>query len=115
MKTTRMCRDIARSYLRRYGPLAFSAPSTHPREQQVFQSIHGLRRSIASVATTALVAGVSVLALAPQPAWAAATGGSGASLPYVEVQAENSATNGSVIGPTYTQGQLADEASYRKA
>jgi hypothetical protein len=49
------------------------------------------------------------------PAQAAATGGSGASLPYVEVQAENSATNGSVIGPSYAQGQLADEASYRKA
>ena len=49
------------------------------------------------------------------PAWAAATGGSGASLPYVEVQAENSATTGTVIGPSYTQGQLADEASYRKA
>ncbi|MFD8814434.1 glycosyl hydrolase family 28-related protein, partial [Streptomyces sp. NPDC059627] len=38
-----------------------------------------------------------------------------ASLPYVEVQAENSATNGTDIGPSYTQGQLADEASYRKA
>ena len=49
------------------------------------------------------------------PAWAAATGGSGASLPYAEVQAENSATNGTVIGPSYTQGQLADEASGRKA
>ena len=52
---------------------------------------------------------------AAAPAWAAATGGSGASLPYTEVQAENSATNGTVIGPSYTQGQLADEASYRKA
>ncbi|HEX4788846.1 MAG TPA: choice-of-anchor D domain-containing protein [Actinospica sp.] len=44
-----------------------------------------------------------------------ATGGSGASLPYVEVQAENSPTNGTVIGPSYAQGQLADEASGRKA
>jgi hypothetical protein len=63
-----------------------------------------------------LLAATGVFALAIQPAWAAtATGGSGASLPYVEVQAENSATNGTVIGPSYTQGQLADEASYRKA
>jgi parallel beta-helix repeat protein len=46
---------------------------------------------------------------------AAATGGSGASLPYVEVLAQNSATNGTVIGPSYTQGQLADEAIGRKA
>ena len=64
---------------------------------------------------TAMLAALSLVALAVQPAWAAATGGSGASLPYVEVQAENSATNGTVIGPSYTQGQLADEASYRKA
>jgi parallel beta-helix repeat protein len=49
------------------------------------------------------------------PSASAATGGSGASLPYTEVQAENSATNGTVIGPSYTQGQLADEASGRKA
>jgi hypothetical protein len=44
-----------------------------------------------------------------------ATGGSGASLPYTEVQAESSPTNGTIIGPSYTQGQLADEASGRKA
>jgi hypothetical protein len=56
-----------------------------------------------------------VLAVAVQPAWAAATGGSGANLPYAEVLAQNSATNGTVIGPSYTQGQLADEAVGRKA
>ena len=65
--------------------------------------------------SAALLAAGGVLALAVPPAWAAATGGSGASLPYAEVQAENSATNGTVIGPSYTQGQLADEASGRKA
>jgi hypothetical protein len=63
---------------------------------------------------TAGIAGVGLLAA--QPAFAAtATGGSGASLPYAEVQAESSATNGTIIGPSYTQGQLADEASGRKA
>ncbi|GAA2022046.1 hypothetical protein GCM10009839_19110 [Catenulispora yoronensis] len=46
---------------------------------------------------------------------AAASGGVGATLPYVEVQAENSATNGTVIGPSSDYGTLADEASYRKA
>jgi hypothetical protein len=70
---------------------------------------------VALAGSTALLALGGVFALAVQPAWAAATGGSGASLAYVEVQAENSATNGTVIGPSYTQGQLADEASYRKA
>jgi parallel beta-helix repeat protein len=80
----------------------------------VFPSIRALRRALALAAGGGLLAG-GVVALSVQPAWAAATGGGGASLPYAEVQAENSATNGTVIGPSYTQGQLADEASYRKA
>jgi hypothetical protein len=61
------------------------------------------------------LAAAGVAAVATQPAFAAATGGSGASLPYAEVQAESSATSGTIIGPSYTQGQLADEASSRKA
>ena len=78
-----------------------------------------LRRLTALAGSTALLACGSGL-VAAAPAWAAAaatpaTGGSGASLPYTEVQAENSATNGTVIGPSYTYGQLAEEASYRKA
>jgi hypothetical protein len=76
------------------------------------------------VSTVSLAAaGLAAIAIQPAPALAAAkpaaaaavTGGSGANLPYAEVQAENSATNGTVIGPSYTQGQLADEASGRKA
>jgi len=39
----------------------------------------------------------------------------GATLPYVEYQAENAATNGTVIGPDRTFTQLASEASGRKA
>ena len=66
------------------------------------------------VSTLSLVA-AGFAAVAIPPASAAATGGSGASLPYAEVQAESSATNGTIIGPSYTQGQLADEASGRKA
>ncbi len=66
--------------------------------------------SAASAASTAPAAGAG-----PAAAAAAATGGSGASLPYTEVQAESEPTNGSVVGPSYTQGQLADEASGRKA
>jgi hypothetical protein len=71
-------------------------------------------RVLALVASTALVAG-GIVALSTGPASAAATGGVGATLPYVEVQAEDSATNGAVIGPTAAYGQLADEASRRKA
>jgi hypothetical protein len=77
-----------------------------------------LTRAVAIAGSTALLTSGGLLALAAAPAsaaTAAATGGSGASLPYVEVQAENSATNGTVIGPSWAAGQLADEASYRKA
>ena len=80
----------------------------------MLRSPRTLRRLIALAGSTALLASGGAL-VAAAPAWAAATGGSGGSLPYTEVQAENSATNGTVIGPSYTQGQLADEASYRKA
>ncbi|MFI6250852.1 choice-of-anchor D domain-containing protein [Streptomyces sp. NPDC051016] len=79
-------------------------------------SIRDLRRTLVWAVSAAMLAVVGVFTLAVAPAVAAAaTGGSGASLPYVEVQAENSATNGTTIGPSYTQGQLADEASYRRA
>ena len=81
----------------------------------MFQSIRAVRRTLALAASAASLVVAGVAAVAVQPASAAATGGSGASLPYAEVQAENSATNGTVIGPSYTQGQLADEASGRKA
>ena len=65
-----------------------------------------------AAATTLVAAGMVAIA---SPAYAAATGGVGATLPYVEVQAENSATNGTIIGPNSDYGTLPDEASYRKA
>src|SRR5579863_1544816 len=81
----------------------------------MFHSVRELRRMLVMGVSAASLAAAGLAAIAIQPASAAATGGSGASLPYAEVQAENSATNGTVIGPSYTQGQLADEASGRKA
>ena len=83
------------------------------------QRLRGLRRLLLAGATsvtlaTAGLAGVAVLAATPAFA-ATATGGQGASLPYTEVLAQNSPTTGTVIGPSYTQGQLADEAVGRKA
>src|ERR1700759_1400377 len=78
-------------------------------------AIRSLRRTVLRTAGAARVAAGAVT-LATRPASAApATGGNGATVPYVEVQAENSATNGTVIGPSFAQGQLADEASGRKA
>src|SRR5579863_947212 len=81
----------------------------------MFHSVRELRRMLVMGVSAASLAAAGVTAVAVPPAWAAATGGSGASLAYTEVQAESAATNGTVIGPSYTQGQLADEASGRKA
>lgn len=72
------------------------------------------RRAAALVASTALI-GSALSVVATVPANAAATGGPGASLPYVELQAENAATTGTIIGPSVAYGTLPDEASYRKA
>jgi hypothetical protein len=41
--------------------------------------------------------------------------GTGVSLPFTEYEAENASTNGTVIGPDFTQGDLATEASGREA
>ncbi|MEV4510431.1 choice-of-anchor D domain-containing protein [Dactylosporangium sp. NPDC049525] len=84
----------------------------------MFRSIRGARRkgrfAVLTAGTTLAAAGV-VVAMTMSPASAAATGGVGATLPYVEVQAENAATNGTVIGPSAAYNTLAGEASYRKA
>ncbi|NUO60874.1 MAG: choice-of-anchor D domain-containing protein [Hamadaea sp.] len=71
-------------------------------------------RRAAVLSAGALVAACLVV-LPAAPAAAAATGGVGATLPYVEVQAENATTNGSVIGPSTAYGTLPAEASSRKA
>jgi Pectate lyase superfamily protein/F5/8 type C domain/Abnormal spindle-like microcephaly-assoc'd, ASPM-SPD-2-Hydin len=73
--------------------------------------ISGLAVTTSSVAEASPNAASAAASASP----ALATGGSGAKLPYTEVEAESEPTNGAVIGPSYTQGQLADEASGRKA
>ncbi|MCX3061524.1 discoidin domain-containing protein [Streptomyces beihaiensis] len=93
------------------------------------------RRGAAAVGSALLLAAGALVAMGAQAAPAATapgstastastasaaaadtvTGGSGAGLPYSEVQAEDADTDGTEIGPSYTQGKLADEASYRKA
>ncbi|MDT5033679.1 MAG: hypothetical protein QOC94_3850 [Actinoplanes sp.] len=73
----------------------------------------GRRIGVTLASVTLATAGLTAFSAAP--ALAAATGGAGATLPYVEVQAENSATTGTVIGPTAAYNNLAAEASYRKA
>ncbi|MFG2812561.1 discoidin domain-containing protein [Streptomyces sp. NPDC048410] len=68
-----------------------------------------LRSLPALGAVVALAAGMTV-AVAP-----AAHAASGATLPFTSVEAESATTTGSKVGPDYTQGSLASEASGRQA
>ncbi|WP_065968230.1 discoidin domain-containing protein [Streptomyces sparsogenes] len=69
-----------------------------------------VRRMTTIGATVALAAGM-LLVLPPASAHAAA----GAALPFTSVEAESATTTGTRIGPDYTQGTLASEASGRRA
>jgi hypothetical protein len=81
----------------------------------MFNRNAGRRRRLGAILAAAALVAAGVIVFSAGPALAAATGGVGATLPYVEVQAENSSNNGTVIGPTAAYNTLADEASYRKA
>ena len=79
-------------------------------------------RTAAALAATVLAgAGLVSVALVggAGPAGAAAgpfdTPGVGATVPFTEYEAENASSTGSVIGPDYTQGTVASEASGRRA
>ncbi|WP_432839241.1 choice-of-anchor D domain-containing protein [Dactylosporangium sp. CA-092794] len=73
------------------------------------------RARTAALVGAATLAAAGVAVAVATPALAAATGGVGATLPYVEVQAENASTNGTIIGPSAAYNTLPAEASYRKA
>ena len=70
---------------------------------------------LVAIVSSSLLLGAGVVAVSAPVAGAAATGGAGASLPYVEVQAEDSPHNGTAIGPSAAYNTLAAEASRRKA
>lgn len=81
---------------------------------------------MATVVATAVAALPGVFAVSPAfaaagtpPYWAqspfSVPGGVGASLPFTEVEAEAASYTGTLIGPDYTQGDLATEASGREA
>ncbi|KUN23490.1 mycodextranase [Streptomyces antibioticus] len=70
-------------------------------------------RSMSSKASAAMVVALSAgLLTAITPTAHAA---SGATLPFTSVEAESATTTGAKIGPDYTQGTLASEASGRQA
>ncbi|MEU6243950.1 discoidin domain-containing protein [Streptomyces sp. NPDC047024] len=73
------------------------------------RSTAGYLRLPAVGAAVALAAGM-IVAVAP-----AAHAASGANLPFTSVEAESATSTGTRIGPDYTQGTLASEASGRQA
>jgi len=66
-----------------------------------------------------VVSSLGVIATLPRAAQAAANiaavGGGGATLPYVEMEAHDATTNGTILGPDYTLGDLASDAVDRQA
>ncbi|MGW7276567.1 discoidin domain-containing protein [Streptomyces sp. NPDC054864] len=72
-----------------------------------------MRKWYAAVATAGLV-GTLVTGLTATGAQAAEAA-AGATLPFTSVEAESATTNGTKIGPDYTQGTVASEASGRQA
>ncbi|TGZ15184.1 mycodextranase [Streptomyces sp. S816] len=73
-------------------------------------TVSQVRRMPAIGAVVALAAGMLVAVAAP-----AAHAAAGATLPFTSVEAESATTTGTKIGPDYTQGTLASEASGRQA
>ncbi|MGC4972082.1 discoidin domain-containing protein [Streptomyces sp. DT199] len=65
-----------------------------------------------ALATAVAMAAGTLVALAPTPTPAHAAG---AALPFTSVEAESASGTGTRIGPEYTQGTLASEASGRQA
>ncbi|HUN37856.1 MAG TPA: glycosyl hydrolase family 28-related protein, partial [Trebonia sp.] len=95
------------------------------------ERLAGARRRVRLVATAAaLIAGLGTLATlslatpalaqAGTPPYTAMSpfnvpSGTGATVPFTEYEAENAATNGTIIGPSFAQGTLPSEASGREA
>ena len=70
------------------------------------------RQRLVIVASLSLIfiCAVSLLSFSSSPSKAQAQGGTGATLPYVEMEAHSATTNGTILGPSYTLGNLADDA-----
>ncbi|MEV6646713.1 discoidin domain-containing protein [Amycolatopsis sp. NPDC051371] len=84
----------------------FSAPEKAPDRFRA-------KRFGALAAAVTVAAGLTIAAV---PAGGSAlAAGRGASVPFLEQEAENAATNGTIIGPNRAAGTLAGEASGRKA
>jgi hypothetical protein len=90
-------------------------PLNVEREQRMFPAIKTRTTRFGVLVAGGAVVAAGLTVLVAEPAAALATGGVGATLPYVEVQAESSATNGTIIGPSADYNTLPAEASRRQA
>ncbi|WP_439382578.1 discoidin domain-containing protein [Amycolatopsis lexingtonensis] len=82
----------------------------------VFSAPKSARTARLGALAAAVLAAAAGLTIAAVPAESTAlAAGRGATVPFVEQEAETAATNGSVIGPNRAAGTLAGEASGRKA
>ncbi|GAA5022536.1 discoidin domain-containing protein [Kitasatospora paranensis] len=75
--------------------------------------LRAVRRWAAGLTCAALLGAAPAIALPAQSAGAATP--PGAAVPFTQYQAADAATNGTVLGPSYTYGTLASEATGRKA
>lgn len=78
-------------------------------QQHTHRSVRRMT-AVSSAAMVVALAGGLLTAMAP-----AAHAAAGATLPFTSVEAESASTTGARIGPDYTQGTLASEASGRQA
>ncbi|MEV6830804.1 discoidin domain-containing protein [Amycolatopsis sp. NPDC051102] len=81
----------------------------------VFSAPKSAGKARAGALAAAVIAAAGLTIAAVPTGNAALAAGRGATVPFVEQEAENAATNGSVIGPNRAAGTLAGEASGRKA
>jgi Malectin domain len=104
-------KEIAMSS-RNAGPSFFSRPTFEKTTLFVQKSRVLLAAIVILMSIGALGVGVLVHFAAPK---AHAAGGAGASLPYVEMEAHTATTTGSILGPSFTLGDLANDAVDRQA
>ena len=95
-------------------------PQTARRRRRLGALVAALVTVLGTVLALAVAAPLSArAATAAPPYWAqspfSVPSGTGASLPFTEYEAEAASTNGTTIGPDFTQGDLATEASGREA
>ncbi len=94
-----------------------SAASAPGRSWQTFPHFARKHQQLVLVASLILTlvgaAGVFTFSLSTPKAHA--QGGTGATLPYVELEAHSATTNGTMLGPSYALGALASDAVDRQA